>query len=162
MRLLTGLAPLLIAACVGAGGAHAAPIGTEARLVEALTGLSAADRATASGHGAALLRENFASGDNSCVPPGNPVLSFDQLCHWSAPGAGADDESGWPDLFVGIAGGRIVGLALPHDRDKVGGDWSCRPMAGQSDIRFCFPADVPAPQQDRWAEEWTTFLNAAG
>src|SRR5882757_3719039 len=83
MRLL---APLLMAACVGfAATAQGAPITTEAKLVAALTALPAADRATASGRGAALLRENFGSGDNSCSAPGNPALSFDQLCQWTAP-----------------------------------------------------------------------------
>lgn len=159
MRLL---APLLMAACVGfTATAQGAPISSETKLVAALTALPAADRATTSGRGAALLRDNFGNGDNSCSAPGNPALSFDQLCQWTAPGAGEDDASEWPDLFVGLSGGRIVGIALSHDKDKVGADWSCRPMSDPTGIRFCFPADVPVAQQARWSREWTDFLNAA-
>ena len=159
---MRSLAPLLMAACAGfAMTAQAAPATTEAKLVAALTALPAADRAIASGRGAALLHENFAGDDNSCNPPGNAALSFDQLCQWSAPGGSDDDAEAWPDLFVGLSGGHIVSLALSDDKDAVGPDWSCKPMSDPTGIRFCFPSDVPAAQQARWTQEWTTFLNAA-
>lgn len=140
-----------------AGTARKAGGITQATPADPLTALAALapehlDRSSPAG--AAFLRRYFA---NSCEP--DERLAFDTVCQHYGPARSAD-PSPWPDLIVGIHGGRLASAVLVGRQAPLEG-WTCEALPLPGGLRTCFAPGVSHEDQILWSQQWAAFLSAA-
>ena len=87
-------------------------------------------------------------------------FSLDRVCQ--TPGdPGDSDPSPWPEVLLGLAGERVVVVALTRPEARLGAPWSCEAPSPIAPVRLCFLPDAVPADRARWAGEWVRFFMAA-
>ena len=144
------IACVALALALTAAPASAAPL-SSAQLRAALASSSRLDEPAV----AMLFDRHFRE---SCLDPDG--LPFDLVCNYVPP-EHEDDPSPWPDVLLGVQGGRIVAL-LQVNVGWAPASWTCSPLPGLDGASFCTPPDIVRRTHRDWARRWSEVLRAAG
>lgn len=94
---------------------------------------------------------------DACSP--DERLAFDAVCQHYGPDRDGD-PSPWPELVVGLRGGRLASVVLISRQPPLAG-WSCRDLPLPAPLRTCFAARTSHEEQVLWSQQWTAYFSAA-
>ncbi|GAB2503841.1 hypothetical protein [Lysobacter humi (ex Lee et al. 2017)] len=94
---------------------------------------------------------------DACSP--DERLAFDAVCQYYGTNQEAD-PSPWPELVIGVDGGRLASVVLIDHPLPLAG-WMCRDLPLPAPLRTCFAAHTSHEDRVLWTQQWTAYFSAA-